>query len=99
MRSRGYGYAISIPFNQLKSSLFYVPSTHAVAQLFGEGEIFHGRTKAWKGFDVQLMEGFETSTNYDVRGHLQSDKEQDELVREFEKYKKQAIVLGSEPSN
>lgn len=93
MRNGKNGYAIPVPFDQLNSSPFYVPTTHTVAQLFGDGEIFHARTKAWRGFDVKRIGGINMGENSLVRGHLKSDLSQDELTRQFREYKKKAIQL------
>ena len=92
------GYAIQVPYNQLNSSPFYIPPTHTIAQLFGHGEFFHGRTKAWKDSDIQNMRGIDTlGENYqDRRDDLHSDLSREELVNQFKKYKEEAILLNME---
>lgn len=94
MRNGQNAYAIPVPFDQLNDSPFYVPTTHTVAQLFGNGEIFHARTKAWKDSDVNKIGGLSAlGTNGNVREHIKSNLNQDELISQFKKYKNEAIQL------
>jgi hypothetical protein len=93
MRNGQNGYAVPVPFDQLNDSLFFAPTTHFVAQLFGDGEIFHGRTKVWKGFDVMAMGGVNCGENSHKRDHLQSNLSKEELTAQFEAYKSKAIQL------
>lgn len=57
MRNEKNAYAVPLAFHQLDDSPFFVPTTHPVAQLSGDGEIFHARTKAWKDFDLLKIGG------------------------------------------
>lgn len=93
MRNGKNAYAIPVPFDQLNHSLFFIPTTHTVAQLFGCGEIFHARTKAWKGFDVRKIRGMNIGANSDVRDHLQSNLSKEELSTQFKIYKNNAFQL------
>lgn len=90
-------YAISVPFNRLKHSSFYIPLTNTVVQLFGLGEIFHVRTKAWKDFDVKKMGGIQ-GLNGNKREHLTSNLTQDEFIKQFQQYKNQSIQLKPMPA-
>ena len=93
MRSRKNAYALLIPLDQLRNNLFYVPQAHSVTQLFSEGEIFHARTKAWKGFDIESINGMNVGANSHVRDHLKSDLTQEALIAQFLQYKNAAVQL------
>jgi hypothetical protein len=94
MRNKRDAYAIPIPFDQLNHSPFFVPTTHTVVQLLCEGEIFHARTKAWKGFDVNRLGGIErVGINARKRDHLQSELSKEEFVKQFQAYKNSAVQL------
>lgn len=88
------GYVIAVSFDKLNDSPFFIPTTNTVAQLSGEGEIFHARTKAWKGFDLQKMQGL-GGTNSHIRDHLKSNFSREELDMSFREYKDKAIQLKS----
>ena len=70
-----------------------MPTTHTVAQLFGDGEIFHARTKAWKDFDVKKIGGMNIGANGHMRDHLTSNLSQIELNSQFKAYKNKALQL------
>lgn len=90
-------YAISIPFAELKNSIFHIKSQHAVAQLFGYGETFHVRTKLWKNTPLGgRIRGIDGPMNEEEKQSLLSEKDQDEVVAEFRNYKKNAIILKQE---
>lgn len=93
MRNGQNAYAVPIPFDQLNESPFFVPTTHTVAQLFGDGEIFHARTKAWKDFDLKKLKGMDGGGNGHIRDHLTSNLSQTELNTQFEAYKSKAFQL------
>ena len=93
MRNGQNAYAIPIPFDQLNSSPFFIPPTNTVAQLFGDGEIFHGRTKVWKDYDLNQIGGMNIGVNGRKRDHLKSELSKDELINQFQNYKNQAIQL------
>jgi hypothetical protein len=93
MRNGQNAYAVPVAFDQLNDSPFFVPTTHTVAQLFGVGEIFHARTKAWKDFDVENIGGMNNGVNGHVRDHLKSNLNQDELTAKFQEYKNKAVQL------
>lgn len=86
-------YAIPIPFDQVKNSVFYIPPKNTVAQLFGDGEIFHARTKAWKDFDLKKLKGMNMGANGYKRDHLTSHLNQEEHISQFQYYKNQAVQL------
>lgn len=93
MRRQQNAYAIPVAFNQLNESPFFVPKTHTVAQLFGDGEIFHARTKAWKDVDLNEIGGIDMGANSHIRDHLTSNLSQTELNSQFEAYKNLALQL------
>lgn len=96
MRKGKNAYAISVPFNQLNDSPFFVPTTHTVTQLFSDGEIFHARTKVWKDFDMKNIRGLWGSNvriRNHIRNHLQSNLNQEELNTQFKTYKSKAFQL------
>lgn len=92
MRKLPQAYAVTIPFEKLASSPFYVPETNALVQFYSHGEIFHGRTKYWKGADVKRLHGGMLGGGTNI-GHLASQLSQDELTAEFTRYKEEAIQL------
>ncbi len=93
MRNEKNAYAIPLFFDQINNSPFFVPTTHSVAQLFGLGEIFHARTKAWKDFDLEKIMGVDMGVNGHIRDHLKSDLNQEDLNAQFETYKSIAFQL------
>lgn len=93
MRNEKNAYGVPVPFDQLHSSPFYAPLTHTVVQLFGDGEIFHARTKAWKGTDVEKIGGINMGVSGHVLEHLKSNLSKDELINRYKKYKNEAIQL------
>lgn len=93
MRNQQNAYAVPIAFDQLNESPFFVPTTHTVAQLCGDGEIFHARTKAWKDFDVKKIGGMNMGANGHMRDHLTSNLSQTELNSQFKAYKNKALQL------
>lgn len=97
MRDQPNGYAIPILFDQLNISAFLVPPLHTVAQLFGEGEFFHARTKVWQGFNSYQELGGVMDTlalrKRKNREYLMSDLNKEALTTLFQKYKSRAIQL------
>ncbi|MGD0665057.1 MAG: hypothetical protein ABSA17_04935 [Rhabdochlamydiaceae bacterium] len=93
MRQTPSAYVIPVPFDQILTSPFYIPTTHTVAQLFGDGEAFHGRTRAWKDFDVTEIRGINIGANSSKSDHLISALTKDEFIRQFQEYKAKAIQL------
>jgi hypothetical protein len=93
MRKEKNAYAIAVPFDKLHNSLFFVPSSHSVAQLSGRGEIFHARTKVWKNFELQKLEGMWGFVNGRKRDHLRSDLSKEDLEAQFQNYKSRAFQL------
>lgn len=93
MRNGKNAYAIPVPFDQINSSPFFIPSSNTLAQLFCNGEVFHGRTKAWKNFDINAIGGINWGANSRKRDHLKSNLSKEELITQFQNYKKEAIQL------
>lgn len=93
MRDGKNAYGIPVPFDQLETSPFYIPPTNTVSQLFGDGEIFHVRTKAWKDFNVEDIGGMNCGANGRQRDHLRSELPKEEFIKQFYAYKNQAIQL------
>lgn len=93
MRNGQNAYAIPVPFDQLNDSPFFVPTTHTVAQLFGDGEIFHARTKVWKDYDLTKIGGMNIGANGRKRDHLRSNLSKEELSAQFKAYKDKAFQL------
>lgn len=81
MRNEKNAYAIPVSFDRLNDSPFFIPTTHTIAQLFGNGELFHARTRVWKDYNSPL------ST------HRKSSLNEGELTRQFQTYKNAAIQL------
>ncbi|MBA3603083.1 MAG: hypothetical protein H0W50_05460 [Parachlamydiaceae bacterium] len=93
MRNGQNAYAVPVTFDQLNDSPFFVPTTHTVAQLFGDGEIFHARTKAWKDFDLKKIGGMNVGAKGHVRDHLSSNLGKEEVDSQFKAYKNKAFQL------
>ncbi len=94
MRNKQDAYAVPIRYDQLNSSPFFIPTAHTVAQLFGSGETFHARTRAWEGFDVDKIKGgFHGFINHRVRGQLNSKLSKEESIAQFAEYKNLAYHL------
>lgn len=85
-------HAMSIPFDQVDSSPFFVPQTHTLAQLYGYGEIFHARTKAWADAQLTDIGGYQGFGEYS-RDHLASNLSKEALEAAYKTYKAQAIQL------
>jgi hypothetical protein len=88
MREKADAYAIPIPFEKARSGPFYIPPDNTFAQLFGEGETFHARTKVWhqyKGF----IQGFQ-SKRIDL---IETNFTKEELISQFLALKQNAIFL------
>ncbi len=98
-------YALAIPFDEVQNSPFYVPPTNTVAQLFGEGELFHGRSKTWQGFNTNNLGGVDCVNVIKEAAdsepgvlelklkHLKSDLSQELLIAQYLKYSSNAIQL------
>lgn len=93
MRRAPHAYVLKIPFSKMKSSIFFVPQVHTLAQLYGTGEKFHVRTKCWKEFPVEKIRGVNCSENNKLRDHLKSDISKVDFLAEFKAWKEKAIFL------
>ncbi len=94
MREAENAFAIPIRFNELDKAPFYVPKTGPIPQLLGCGETFHARSKEWKnGEQLKGINPFLNKENQDDLKLLKSDKQREELIKDFKKYKKKAIQL------
>jgi hypothetical protein len=94
MRNGQNAYAIPVPFDQAQNSPFFVPTTHTVAQLFGNGEVFHARSKAWNGYDLTQLKGVDSLGKHrSQRDHLASHLSREELITQVGQYKNQALQL------
>jgi hypothetical protein len=94
MKKSSHAYAVTVPFEKLHDSPFYIPRTTTTIQLFGNGEVFHSRTKAWKGFNPEHILGINPmGTNIKPRDHLTSLLTKDEFISEFQGYKNTALQL------
>lgn len=95
MRTAPNAYAILIPFEELVSSLFFVPfEACTIPQLFAQGESFHPRTKLWQGYDIRKpihgVSPFGINQRPDL---LLSNYTKKELQTQFEHYKARAVQL------
>lgn len=86
-------HAIPVPYDQIEQSPFYIPKTHTVTQLFGDGEIFHARSKVHRDADIKSILGFHGFGKTYNREPLRSYQTQDELIASFQNYKAQAIQM------
>lgn len=93
MRNGSDGFAIPVPIEEIPTSPFYYPISDTMYQIYGIGEIFHGRSKAWKGISLQHgMQGVAPGPCITL-DHLRSDLSEDDFNRAFDQYKKEAILL------
>lgn len=95
MKKTKNAYVIPIPFDQLNRldrSPFTMPSNSILDQLFGVGEIFHPRTKAWQGCNVNTIEGFYAGGET-TKAHVISNLSREEIHKLFKQYKSRAIHL------
>lgn len=95
MRKEPDAFALSVPFEQLNSSIFYIPSTNTLSQLYGHGELFHARSKAPLDFDktkkrLAGVQGGDSDVSFLVSGYTT-----EKLKETFERHMSQAIQLGS----
>lgn len=90
--SRNNAYIITVPKDHLRDSPFYLPAGNAVSQLFGKGEIFHARTKTWKGYKGNVP-GIQSCGGNEDTHHLRSSLVKKEFIQQFIEYKKQALIL------
>ncbi len=86
-------YVLSIPYDRLQTSPFYIPQAHTITQLLSDGESFHARTTSWKDFDITQLRGIQGGANYKQVDHLQSQLTQEEHTLQFQAYKNLAIQL------
>jgi len=93
MRGTENAFAVPVPFDQLNQSIFYIPPTNTLAQLCGQGEFFHARTKAWKDFELMKLRGIKGLSKASKREHLSSNFTKIELVAHFKHYMSGAIHL------
>lgn len=75
-------YAIIVPKNDLKKNPFFIPKTHTLCQLGGEGENFHAYTK--------YIKGLQNPYNPESESELSVE----ELDNYFTEYKSRAIFLA-----
>lgn len=85
-------HAVNISFDQIDCSPFFVPQTNTLTQLYGYGEMFHARTKAWAGAQLKDISGIQGEGDYS-RDHLASDLSKEALEAAFESYKDRAIQI------
>jgi hypothetical protein len=87
------GYVVSVPFDQLNRSPFFIPPTNFISQLFAHGEMFHGRTKAWKDCENGKIQGIVLDDYGSKNKSHISELDKEDFIKEFEMYKDQAIQL------
>lgn len=93
MRTSINAYAIILPYTDINKSLFYIPESGTIPQIFSDGEIFHIRTKSWKNFNVKNIGGMNTGAGYNQRDHLVSEIEKEDLLNRFKLYINSSIQL------
>jgi hypothetical protein len=93
--SKKDAYAIPLPFSQISESVFYIPPTNTICQLYGGGEFFHARTKAWKEYNIRFLQGIQDGATglRDRPAYLSSLISKDDLIKQFETYKNKALQL------
>jgi hypothetical protein len=82
-------FVIPVPLEMLNRSVFYIPPTNAVTQLFGTGEHFHAVTKKWKGANYWL----DCSSQRKDPKVVESDLEMKEFSEMFDAFSRKAIQL------
>ncbi len=89
-------HVMVVPYKERSASPFYCPHQNAIVQFYGAEEFFHARSKVWGGCNaLKRISGIipQTKVLPEQWVHLQSKQKKSELVREFEKYKKNAFIL------
>lgn len=89
-KEQAKAFVIPVPFDMLNRSVFYIPPTNAITQLFGAGEDFHGMTKKWKGGSYWLDVSFDRKDPKVV----ESDLEKKEFLEMFQTFSAKAIKLN-----
>lgn len=87
-------YAVSLPFNQVNSSPFTIQPHSTLRQLYGKGETFHPRTKAWSGAPLNDITGFSAGTPQ-IRNYVVSDLSRKQIKNGFKKYKAASVLIKS----
>jgi hypothetical protein len=90
MRRDDYeAFAVMVPINELARAPFFVPLASTVCQLFGQGEIFHGRSKVWEGI-TQKPRGLQQGESR--WEHLKTTMPREKLVSEVQRFYKQNVI-------
>jgi len=98
-------FAIALPTSELRKGVFYIPVQHTLLQMFGHGEEFHSRSKAWKMEDEKgLIAGIDAEGMGHGEVHrgrywkylpefLKSELSQEDFTQEFRKTKRLTVFL------
>ena len=96
MRDR-QAYALLIPFEDLNNCPVNIPKTNAICQMYGWGEIYHGRSGLWKeaaSLDTPLKGIVHFEKLYKGRvAHLQTALDKKTFLKQFQSYLDKAIAL------
>jgi hypothetical protein len=94
MRKDQDAYAINVPLEEIKVSPFYPGEQTSFDQMLGCGEMFHARTKLWKGSSTDsYISGVKGASDDRDRRSLVSELSKPELLSLFQRYKSAAVFL------
>ncbi len=86
------GYCIFVPFDQINKCTFYIPPLILTEPMYGEGEIFHARTKSTGESGVHKVRlGFKKTSSKYKDLDLTMSCPPTNVIHEFDWYKSTAI--------
>lgn len=94
-------YAIVIPNEEVRTSIFSIPTTHPLCQCNGAGESFHGRAKAWtSGVDpTSATWGLggalhaHSTLIYKLPSHMRIDLTEDQFIEKYRHHLRKGLVV------
>jgi hypothetical protein len=92
--SENDAHAGSVPYEEINDHLLISPYKGPLAPIYGDGEIFHGRTGGWNGFDITTIGGMKGEANGHITKHLETHLSKDKFLAQFENFKNNVILLG-----
>ena len=88
-------FVTPVPIREVTKAPFYIPPGGCFPQLFGEGEMYHARSKVWNGANPRNISGiFHIYPSARLsRDFLISDLGKNALRKSLESYQKKSIKL------
>ena len=92
IRNGSHGYSLLIPAEQFDNCCFYIPKSNTLAQLCGDGELFHSRTKMWnEASSLESLGGVAPNPKNRNIQCLNSSLSREEFLLQFNEFKKKAV--------